>query len=272
MKYSYSFSHESLNCEICSEKYPDYIKYNNRLYNIKYNIPFKHYFLFNINIWTLQTSFVYNLDYFLKQKFITIGLSNKCDITITDIFLSDLQSVFILKKDGIYLEDYMSKYGTYIKINNENINLNLNKIIFVIDRIYFSCKIKKSFFNFGCCDLINSSLIPQSYSSQNKREFKFEETFYVKEIKEEEDNFVESNRKSTEKLIKEDNSNKSNNNYKNTKINNLIKSHNTPNEFNNNNLFRLNLATTRSIQSQINNRYNQNNDNFNENIFKIEDI
>ena len=61
MKYSYSFSHENLNCEICSEKYPEYIKYNNKYYNIKYNIPYKHYFLFNIIIWNSVTTFVYNL-------------------------------------------------------------------------------------------------------------------------------------------------------------------------------------------------------------------
>ena len=280
MKYSLSFSHEHLFCEICSEKYPEYIKYNNKYYNIKYNIPYKHYFLFNIIIWNSVTTFAYNLDFFMSQKFISIGLSDKCDITITDVLLSDLQCVFNLKKEGIFLEDYMSKYGTYIKLNKENININLNKIKFVVDRIYFSCKIKKSFFSFGCCDLINSSLIPMSYSSQNKKEYKLEEIYSIKEIKEDEEEKMKKskliNDELTKESIKNDNNNNNNNIYsknKNIKINSLIKSHNITNESNNNNCIFLN-NTNRSIQSQVNNRYNQNNDvlQSNENIFKVEDI
>jgi pSer/pThr/pTyr-binding forkhead associated (FHA) protein len=72
----------------------------------------------------------------MSQKFISIGLSDKCDIKITDVLLSDLQCVFNLKKEGIFLEDYMSKFGTYIKINKENININLNKIKNVLLNIY----------------------------------------------------------------------------------------------------------------------------------------
>ena len=277
MKYSYSYSHEQLFCEICSEKYPEYIKYNNKYYNIKYNIPYKHYFLFNIIIWNNITTFVYNLDFFMSQKFISIGLSDMCDITITDVLLSDIQCVFNLKKEGIFLEDYMSKYGTYIKINKDNININFNKIKFVVDRIFFSCKIKKSFFSFGCCDLINSTLIPMSYSSQNKKEYNIEEMYSVKEIKEDEEEKIKKskliNNEFTKESIKNDNNN--NNIYsknKNIKINSLIKSHNITNEVNNNFIFLNNI--NRSTQSQMNDRYNQINDllESNENKFKIEDI
>jgi hypothetical protein len=272
IKYSYSFSHDQLFCEICSEKYPEYIKYNNKYYNIKYNIPYKHYFLFNIIIWNSVTTFVYNLDFFMSQKIITIGLSNKCDITITDVLLSDIQCIFNLKKEGIFLEDYMSKFGTYIKINKENININLNKIKFVVDRIYFSCKIKKSFFNFGCCDLINSALIPMSYSSQNKKIYNLEEMYSIKEIKENEEEKLKRNKLIINELTKESDINNNLKNKNNIKINNLIKSHNITNEVNNNFIFLNN--TNRSIQSQTNNRYNQNNNllESNENKFKIEDI
>ena len=272
IKYSYSFSHDQLFCEICSEKYPEYIKYNNKYYNIKYNIPYKHYFLFNIIIWNSVTTFVYNLDFFMSQKIITIGLSNKCDITITDVLLSDIQCIFNLKKEGIFLEDYMSKFGTYIKINKENININLNKIKFVVDRIYFSCKIKKSFFNFGCCDLINSALIPMSYSSQNKKIYNLEEMYSIKEIKENEEEKLKKNKLIINEITKESDINNNLKNKNNIKINNLIKSHNITNEVNNNFIFLNNI--NRSTQSQMNDRYNQINDllESNENKFKIEDI
>ena len=179
--YCSIFLVKEINCELCKNKLPDYIRHKNKLYKIiEFHTEFKNYLSFeNLTLDKQKNKFIYviNLD---NNKKIKIGRGHESNVVLSDISVSRIHCQLDVDNNEVYLEDNNSKYGTLVLIQTpkislvENLSLNLH-----IGRSFINCKIKKPFKLFSCCDMkekINSNL----YFKQNEKKIGMKKILTVK--------------------------------------------------------------------------------------------
>ena len=179
--YCSIFLVKEINCELCKNKLPDYIRHKNKLYKIiEFHTEFKNYLSFeNLTLDKQKNKFIYviNLD---KNKKIKIGRGHESNVVLSDISVSRIHCQLNVDNNEVYLEDNNSKYGTLVLIQTpkislvENLSLNLH-----IGRSFINCKIKKPFKLFSCCDMkekVNSNL----YFKQNEKKIGMKKILTVK--------------------------------------------------------------------------------------------
>ena len=166
-----SFDKSLLNCELCKNNFPYYIKFNNNLYNIlPYQSKFNEYLLFETLDKTNKKTI--NIVSLVNKNKINIGRLSSCDICIKESSLS--RSHCIIHKDKLkselYIEDNDSKFGTLILIQNNKIEINdYFPLRLQINTIYI--KIKKNLNkNFFCCNVDTMKQMEEikEYQNQNK--------------------------------------------------------------------------------------------------------
>ena len=180
---------KEVDCELCKNKLPDYIRHKNKLYKIiEFKIDFKNYISFeNLTLDKQKNKFIYviNLD---KKKDIKIGRGHEANIILSDISVSRVHCVLNVYNKNVYLQDNEAKYGTLVLVQTprlniiDNIDLNLQ-----IGRSFINCKNKTPFKLFKCCDNNNEVINYNSYFKQNSKKIGMKKIHTVKtEIDEEE--------------------------------------------------------------------------------------
>ena len=210
-----SYNRNDITCEICKEKFPDYIKYKNRTYNISFYEPkYKEYIVVeSMRADKHKAKFIHLISFDNKDS-VHIGRANECELSIAELSVSRFHCI-LHKRDGeIYLEDNTSKFGTLVLVQNNNMIINNNMPLNLqINKIFVKLKIPR---NEGCSFLCykDAPVVEQSlfnYQMQNSKGLDISSIFVIKknddkereeEKKENEENI---NLDKNEKLIDEEN-------------------------------------------------------------------
>ena len=212
-----SYNRKDISCELCKEKLPDYIKYNNRYYNISfYNPKFKEFIVLeSMRADKHRAKFIHIMSFDNKES-VHIGRANECELSIAELSVSRFHCI-IHKDDGdMFLEDNTSKFGTLVLVQNNNLkicdSLSLN---LQISKTFVKVKVPKmegcSFFCFKEPPAVEQSKL--NYQIQNSKGLDTLSYFIIKENvdelkeKEEENNEIENINKKRD-LIDEDNKKK----------------------------------------------------------------
>ena len=257
-------------CELCREKFPDFVKHNDKLYEIlDFKSEFKNYL--TIECLTLDKNnnrclYVVNLENNHKLK---IGRGHDANIVLSDISVSRVHSILTIENQKVFLEDNNSKFGTLILVQSPTLKLIENLPLYIqIGRTFLECLItKSSLSSFCCCD---ASEKPNSnyYFLQNekKKQINLQKMFTIKsEI------FSDNKEIEEEKLEEIEDQKQINNRYEDNyhDLNNTrLKGSNEENEIS------INIrANRRLLVKDINDiKINENNENIqkdNKNIIKI---
>ena len=182
--HSITYKRKDVSCELCNEQLPDYVKYNNRYYNISFYKPnFGEFMVLESMATSDKEKIKYiHLISFDNKNSIIIGRSKECELSINDISLSSYHS-FLRKEQGeIYIEDNSSKYGTLILIQNNNMIMNdLVPLKLQINKTFIKLKVKYPFYKNLFSNQDTSESINYNYQKQNKKCFDIESFFIVKE-------------------------------------------------------------------------------------------
>ena len=173
---------KEVDCELCKNKLPDYIRHKNKLYKInEFKINYKNYLSFeNLTLDKQKNKFIYviNLD---NKKDIKIGRGHEANIILSDISVSRVHCILNVDNNNVYLEDNDAKYGTLVLVQTqklnvfENVDLNLQ-----IGRSYINCKIKKPFKLFRCCNNVEELANYNIYYKQNWKKIGMKKVMTVK--------------------------------------------------------------------------------------------
>ena len=164
-----TYSINKIQCELCKETFPDYIKYNNKLYNI---FIVEHDFNNYIIIETLRddkfkTRYIHIIS-FDEDNQISIGRSEECDFSIRELSISRIHCLMYKEGNNLFIKDNNSKFGTLILNQNPNIRLIFGLPLKIqIGKTYLNIKIEQKTF-FFCCGGEESN-IHYDYQKQNIR-------------------------------------------------------------------------------------------------------
>ena len=146
-------------CELCKTKFPDFIKYENRLLPvIDFSQEFDNYLtLESLTLDRQNNKFIYaiSLD---KERKIKIGRGHEAKVLLSDISVS-----------RIHCEDNDSKFGTLILVQTPSIKISENLPLFIqVGRTFFECKLVKPFKLFNCCEAEDKNNIFYYYNQNEK--------------------------------------------------------------------------------------------------------
>ena len=211
-------------CEICKNKFPDFIKHKEMFYEIlDFKSEFENYFTMeSLTIDKNNTKCIYvvNLDNNIKLK---IGRGHDSNLTLSDITVSRVHSILTIENKNIYIEDNNSKFGTLILVQSHTLKLIENLPLYIqIGRTFLDCRVIKSNKSFSCCGV---SVIPNYnfYYLQNENQNQ-EDLLNMLTIKpeidfsEDYDSVIEENEKTLDKIKLLNSNNIINNRYEENTI------------------------------------------------------
>ena len=178
-------------CELCKTKFPDFIKYQNKLYPLlDFSNQYQNYLtLESLTLDKNKNKFIYVVS-LEKNKKIKIGRGHECEILLSDISISRIHSHLIIENKKVFLEDNDSKFGTLVFIQNPKLKLSQDLPLFIqIGRTSIELKIKKDFKLFSCCDIEEKNSIFYYYN-QNEKYIKDNMGLNVKDDESENDDAV----------------------------------------------------------------------------------
>ena len=298
-----TYNKNSICCELCKTKFPDYIIHNNIYYNILFYKPkFQEYIIFeSMKVGRDKTKY-YHVVTFDDRDFINIGRANECELSLTELSVSRFHCIIHKENGQAFLEDNTSKFGTLVLVQNKNMIVNEDTPLRLqVNKTYIKFKLEFPFsFGLDCCgnqDTVENN--KYEYHIQNKKGFDILSFFSIKDdanvwgidddneeeikndianqkVNEINPNVAETrskNEKEKEKnLIDKDNENEDNNNIGlNLNIINDIDNKNNIN--NDNNLIEEEKKEKEEeslIDKSIINEKNDNNNNLNEDVVEIE--
>lgn len=113
---SVSYSWKPLECELCTHKYPNSITINGKLYELlSIKRPEGNY----VSLEVLPKGNANNVLHFIdvnNKNNVRLGRASESDVRITDISVSRAHATIKNARDGLYLQDNESKFGTVVKI------------------------------------------------------------------------------------------------------------------------------------------------------------
>ena len=120
-----SYNRKDISCELCKEKLPDYIKYNNKYYNIIFYKPNFEEFLIleSMKADENKSKFIHIISFDGKNN-VNIGRANECELSISEISVSRFHCIIHKDEGDLFLEDNNSKFGTLILVQNNNMVMN----------------------------------------------------------------------------------------------------------------------------------------------------
>ena len=263
---------KQLSCEICKEKYPDFIYLNendnnNNILDIfdfvenkfKSYVILESYFKNNF-----KNIFVLSCD---SHNVISIGRSHETNLKINDITVSRFHSEIIKENNKFYIRDLYSKFGTGILLQNNKIKIKEDFPLYIqIGKNIMEIKIEKKcffcykIFNCLCFKKNFNNKIFNYYGKENAEKINIENVFDFQEINENniesDDNSSMTSINKTKKEEIEDFHNNNNNN-KIIQIQNNNESENNnnvnSNDFDNNNKLLLNNTKNLTINTNSSN-------------------
>ena len=189
------YRYQPVQCEICKEYMPDFIKKNSHLYEIcDYHSNSEKG---NQNYFTLETigslknheKFIFHI--IIKPKnpisIINIGRSEECDIKLSDNTISRFHSVITVYNNKIYIKDLSSKFGTGILLQNKNFQIcdeNLISLQLGRSLLTFYQYLKNN--SFCKCfnkrkNIVNTEVSDEEfYINENKKCINFESGYTIK--------------------------------------------------------------------------------------------
>ena len=178
-----TYNRKDISCELCKEKFPDYIKYRDRFYNISFYKPkFEEFVVLeSMRADKHKAKFIHimSLD---NKNCINIGRANECELSISELSVSRFHCIIHKDEGDLFIEDNSSKFGTLILIQNNNMYMN--------DYIPLRVQINKTFikfktiipFKFTCCkDPYTLETRKYDYQIQNRKCFDILSYFIIKE-------------------------------------------------------------------------------------------
>ena len=191
-----AYKYQRVQCEICKEYMPDFVKKNSILYEIcDYHSNSEEG---NQNYFTLETigslknheKYIYHI--IIKPEnpisTINIGRSEQCDIKLDDNTISRFHSVITVCDNKIYIKDMSSKFGTGILLQNKNfqicdencISLQLGRSLFTFYQNLKNNSICKCFNKNK--NVVNKEIADEEfYINENKKCINYESGYIVKE-------------------------------------------------------------------------------------------
>ena len=202
-----TYNRKDIACELCKEKFPDYIKYNDLYYNILFYKPkFEEFIVLeSMKLDNEKTKYIHLISFDNKNN-INLGRSNECDLSIAELSVSRYHCILHKEEGDLYIEDNNSKFGTLILIQNNKLVMNeLVPLRLQINKTFIKLKVKKHFI--GCCGCSNVfEARKYDYQVQNSKCFDILSYFIIKE-----NNNIDDEDNEDEEPIEE---NKSGNNNK----------------------------------------------------------
>ena len=199
-----TYSLQLIECELCKNKLPHYIKHKNKIYNLldlekKFDDEFKkpcnkkekdgdinifnqrknqndyNYIIFDEIAPDKKDSKYRYLVKFEKNNIMRIGRALEMQLILNDISVSRNHCQLKLEEDGgIFLEDNNSKFGTLVLVQAEAIEiLKGNTLTVQVGTNFLNFEIKKKKNLFGCCDAEEID-IKHSYEKFNYKAIKYD--------------------------------------------------------------------------------------------------
>ena len=178
-----SYNRKDICCELCKEKLPDYIKYNGRYYNITFYKPkFEEYLVLeSMRADEHKAKFIHIIS-FDRKNCINIGRAYECELFISEISVSRFHCIIHKDRGDLFLEDNVSKFGTLILIQNNNLVMNDYLPLKVqINKTYIQLKITIPLRLTCCKNPLTFDSTEYDYQMQNQKKFDFLSYFYLKE-------------------------------------------------------------------------------------------
>ena len=177
-----SYNRKDISCELCKEKFPDYVKYNDLYYNISFYKPkFEEFIVLeSMKVDKEKMKYIHLISF--DNKFsINIGRANECDLSIAELSVSRYHCMIHKEEGELYLEDNTSKFGTLVLIQNNKLIMNDYVPLRVqINKTFIKIKVKKPFINCcGCPGVLESK--KYDYQIQNRKCFDILSYFIIKE-------------------------------------------------------------------------------------------
>ena len=271
-----SYNKNSICCELCKTKYPDYLIHNNIYYNILFYKPnYKEFIIFESMKVGKDKTKHYHVVTFDDRDFINIGRANECELSIAELSVSRFHCMIHKENGNIFLEDNTSKFGTLVLVQNKNMIMNeFTPLRLQVNKTFIKFKLEIPFsFSLNCCGRQNTFEGKKlDYHEQNKKGFDILSYFVIKndntvwgiddDNNEEEKNNIDNNNNiKTNKvetndkkdLIDNEENNKNMNIAGNTNniinINNLIEEE--KNNIENNNINKINNKNNKDKESLI---------------------
>ena len=157
-------------CELCKTKFPDFIKYENRLLPvIDFSQEYDNYLtLESLTLDRQNNKFIYAIS-LEKDRKIKIGRGHEARVLLSDISVSRIHCIMTVENNQVFIEDNDSKFGTLILVQSPNIIISENLPLYIqVGRTYFECKLVKPFKLFNCCQVEEKSNIFY-YFNQNEK-------------------------------------------------------------------------------------------------------
>lgn len=189
-----AFQLDPVQCEICKEYFPDYVKLNNNLYEIcDYNAVDEHNDnnVDNQNYFTLETltnekhskKYIYNVNLISDNSIVYIGRANDSDVKLNDATISRIHSCIHVVEGRLFIRDLNSKYGTSVILQNKQFNLYDEKSVTLqFGRTLLTFVQRGNFIvNFFCCLCKDKKKEErEKYYNENKKGINFEKDYHIK--------------------------------------------------------------------------------------------
>jgi hypothetical protein len=166
------YCENDLICELCKKKFPDYINYKGKLFNLTlYQTHFQKYLIFESQQIEDEKKFIHILS-FDKSNKIIIGRSKECDISFPEISVSRYHCYihYDKRKKNLYLEDNSSRFGTLILVQNPSLlMISKYKLKVQSNKTFIKIKLLVPFNLFSCCSIrYNMHKKYNSYQEQSE--------------------------------------------------------------------------------------------------------
>lgn len=178
-----AFSLKQIECELCKSLLPDYIKHQEKFYEIwDFKPEFKSYIIFETMLTEKNTTrgiYVVNIE---KKDRIRLGRGSDSEIRLSDISVSRFHAFITRDKKGKFvLKDNDSKFGTLILMQHPNIPiLKNNTLLIQTGRMIASFSVKASNCAFTCFSSKNKYTQNVDYQTLNAEKIIFEKTNFIK--------------------------------------------------------------------------------------------
>jgi hypothetical protein len=168
------YSSENIQCELCKETFPHFVKHNNKLFNLteyeqnydndlkgndnkvnkneeNLDDSFDDYIVLDRISSDKSSSFRYTIKF--SKNILKIGRGLEMNLILDDLSISRNQCQFEINESGdVYLQDNNSKFGTLVLVQAKSIEiLKGQNLIIQVGRSFFDISYKKNF-SFFCCE------------------------------------------------------------------------------------------------------------------------